>query len=190
MKRCKEYEIELSAMLDGESDPATAVALMDHISECGACRSFYQELRSFQSLVDDLSPVAKPREVSQPARSLWSWIFPVPRWAWGAAAAILIAIGSYAVGTTQAGVAIDGNTITFEVDPNESTVSEEEFVELASEILRSDPRYQRQLYQILGQIETGEGSGEGLTSDEFDDEDRSENYNEIFAVIGGRRVVN
>ena len=55
MKRCNEYEVELSAMLDGESDPATAVMLMDHISQCESCREFYRELRSFQSLVDDLS---------------------------------------------------------------------------------------------------------------------------------------
>ena len=34
MNRCEEYELELSAMLDGESDPATAVVLMDHLCGC------------------------------------------------------------------------------------------------------------------------------------------------------------
>ena len=64
MKRCEEYEVELSAMLDGESDPATAVEMMDHICQCSSCRDFYKELRSFQSLVDGLSPA--PAELPVP----------------------------------------------------------------------------------------------------------------------------
>jgi hypothetical protein len=114
----------------------------------------------------------------------------VPRWAWGVAAAILIAIGSYAAGTLQLIGGDGGNLITIERTEGQSDVDEERFVELASEVLRSDRGYQQQLYRILGEIETNEGSGEAPINDEFDDEDRSENYNELFAVIGGRRVVN
>ena len=194
MKRCKQYEIELSALLDGESDPATAVALMDHISRCVSCRDFYRELRSFQSLVDGMAPVEDrvPERVpeSESARRRWSWVFPVPRYAWGVAAALLIAIGSYAAGTKQLIGGDNDDRVTFEHAEGESGVDEERFVELASEVLRSDRRYQQQLYRILGEIETIEGSGEAPANDEFDDEERSENYNELFAVIGGRRVVN
>ena len=186
MKTCKQHEIELSAMLDGESDPATAVALMDHISHCIACRDFYRELRSFQSLVDDMAKVT----LAEPARRRWSWAFPVPRLVWGAAAAVVIAVGSYAAGTMQLVGGDNGDMFTIERTEGESSVDEDRFVELASEVLRSDRRYQQQLFQILGEIETNEGSGEAPTNDEFDDEDRSENYNELFAVIGGRRVVN
>ena len=190
MKSCKQHEIELSAMLDGESDPATVVALMDHISHCVACRDFYTELRSFQSLVDGMAPEAEKVALAEPARRFWSWTFPVPRWAWGAAAAAVIAIGSYAAGTMQLVGGDNGDMSTIERTEGETSVDEERFVELASEVLRSDRRYQQQLFQILGEIETNQGSGEAPTNDEFDDEDRSENYNELFAVIGGRRVVN
>ena len=190
MKRCNQYEIELSALLDGESDPATAVALMDHISHCVSCRDFYRELRSFQSLVDGIAPAEDKVPESEHARRRWSWAFPVPRWAWGVAAALFIAIGSYAAGTKQLIGLNNGDRVTFESAEGESGADEERFVELASEVLRSDRRYQQQLYRILGEIETNEGSGEAPANDEFDDEERSENYNELFAVIGGRRVVN
>ncbi len=190
MKRCKEIEIELSAMLDGESDPATAVALMDHISQCGSCREFYTELRSFQSLVDDISPVVQTRTAAQPDRRRWSWLIPTPGWAWGAAAAVAIAIGSYSIGVLQVSGGDDDGRFTIDRTEGSSSIDDERFVELASEILGSDRQYQQQMYQILGEIETNEGSGEAPASDEFDDDERSENYNELFAVIGGRRVVN
>jgi hypothetical protein len=190
MTSCKQHEIELSALLDGESDPATAVVLMDHISHCRACRDFYRELRSFQSLVDGMVPAAEAVTLSEPDHRRRSWAFPVPRWIWGAAAAVLIAIGSYAAGSLQLIGGGNGDMFTIERTDGQSSGDEERFVELATEVLRSDRQYQQQLYRVLGEIETNEGSGEAPANDEFDDEDRSENYNELFAVIGGRRVVN
>jgi hypothetical protein len=190
MRSCKEYEIELSAMLDGESDPATAVALMDHISQCDSCRGFYQELRSFQSLVDDMPQAVKENKPSPDSRRRrWSWVFPVPRWAWGAAAALVIAVGSYAAGSLEI-LDFAGDGAYVESFAGEGGVEDEQFVELASDVLRADRRHQQQLYRLLGEIETNEGSGESPVSGEFDDDERSENYNEMFAVIGGRRVVN
>jgi hypothetical protein len=190
MKSCKQYEIELSAMLDGESDPATAVALMDHVSRCDSCRGFYQELRSFQSLVDDMPQAAEESgPAPEPARRRWSWTVRVPRWAWGAAAALVIAIGSYAAGSRQI-LDVAGGGSNIESFAGEGGVDDEQFVELASDVLRADRRHQQQLYRLLEKIETIEGSGETLVIDEFDDGERPENYNEMFAVIGGRRVVN
>ena len=44
MKGCEYYEVEISALLDGESDPARAVEILDHVTRCPSCRQFYQEV--------------------------------------------------------------------------------------------------------------------------------------------------
>jgi hypothetical protein len=202
MKRCDEYEVELSAMLDGESDPATAVALMDHMCQCSSCRDFYRELRSFQSIVDDMSPDLAERRaldsptaraLREPKRQWFGWLGAPPRWAW-APVVIIIAIGLWAAGsgmlTEEPGVDFGDGIVTIELQSDELSVDDERFVELASEILSADKRYQYQMYMILDQVRQGTEPGESPFDGEVaENEERGEYSGDAFAHIGGRRVL-
>jgi predicted anti-sigma-YlaC factor YlaD len=203
MKRCEEYEVELSAMLDGESDPATAVGLIDHVCQCSSCRDFYRELRSFQAIVDDISPVesAQPdidavpeRLYSEPRRRRFGWLGATPRWVWATAAVAIVAVGLWAVGTgvvtDEAGVEMSGGSVTIELEGNKMSVDDERFIQLASEILAADKRYQHQLYVILDQVRQVEQPGEAPFDGELAEGERGGEYSgESFAHIGGRRVL-
>jgi hypothetical protein len=203
MKRCDEYEVELSAMLDGESDPATAVELIDHMCQCASCRDFYQELRSFQSVVDEMTPALAERpaldsptarELREPKRHGFGWISTPPRWAWAPAVVLIIAIGLWAAGsgilTEEPGVKIGDGIVTIELQSDELSVDDERFVELASEILSADKRYQYQMYVILDQVRQSTEPGESPFDGEVaDNEERGEYSGDAFAHIGGRRVL-
>ncbi len=203
MKRCEEYEVELSAMLDGESDPATAVGLMDHVCQCSSCRDFFQELRSFQSLVDDMSPALAERPAlegpaarssQEPRRRWFGWLGAAPRWAWAAAAVVIVAIGLWAAGTgvvtDQRGVDIGEGVVTIELESDELSVDDERFIELASEILSADRRYQHQMYVILDQVRQNTEPGESPFDGEVaENEEGGEYSGDSFAHIGGRRVL-
>jgi len=199
MKRCDEYEVELSAMLDGETDPATAVELLDHVSECSSCRGFYRELRSFQSLVDDMSPAIEVGPAVEAAsagrpRRWFGWLGAPPRLAWGAAAVVVVAFGLWAAGSFDRGgestLDLQSGTVTIELEGDKLSVDDERFVELASEILKADKRYQYQMYVILDQVRQNEAPGESpLSGEMIEDDERGEYSGEAFAHIGGRRVL-
>jgi len=203
MKRCDEYEVELSAMLDGESDPATAVELIDHMCQCSSCRDFYQELRSFQSLVDDMSPTMAERpaldsptarELREPRHPWFGWLGTAPRWGWATAVIVIVAIGLWAAGsgvlTEEPGVNIGEGIVTIELESDELSVDDERFVELASEILSADKRYQYQMYVILDQVRQNTEPGESPFDGEVvENEERGEYSGDAFAHIGGRRVL-
>ena len=203
MNRCEEYELELSAMLDGESDPATAVVLMDHLCGCSSCREFYGKLRSFQALVDDISPAiddqpaayaAAPAADTGQRRGWFDWLGHTPRWAMGAAAVVVVALGIWAVGDSglfnRSEEGFDGGTVTIELEGDALSVDDEKFIELASAILGADRRYQHQMYVILDEVRQNTQPGESPFDGEFaDDEERGEYSGDAFAHIGSRRVL-
>ena len=203
MNRCEEYELELSAMLDGESDPATAVVLMDHLCGCSSCREFYGKLRSFQALVDDISPAIDDQPVAHTAapaadtgqrRGWFDWLGHTPRWAMGAAAVVVVALGIWAVGDSglfdRSEEGSDGTTVTIELAGDALSVDDEKFIELASAILSADRRYQHQMYVILDEVRQNTQPGESPFDGEVaDDEERGEYSGDAFAHIGSRRVL-
>ena len=100
MSQCESCEVELSALMDGESSPARMVTLLDHLTGCPSCRQFYGELRRFQQVVDDLTTVETDTERVIPLetgdRTARPHAARLPRWAWGMAAALIVAVGLYA----------------------------------------------------------------------------------------------
>lgn len=89
---CHEIEIELSAYLDGELNPAEAESVEAHLAECERCRGQLEQLRAARAAFRALAPTAATatlrRQVMSAARTT-----PLPRqrrrlwWAPAAAAA-------------------------------------------------------------------------------------------------------
>lgn len=198
MKRCKEYEVELSALIDGESDPATAVELLDHVIQCASCSEFYRELRSFQSLVDDLSPEPAPEQAEAPARRerRFRWLGATPRWAWGAAAVLIVAVGAIGLWISgpfepSSGPPLEplGRERIITLDRDKGSMNEQRFVELATELLQADRRYQQEMYQILTQVGQTTEPGESGDLEAQTESERGESTGEFFALVGGPPVL-
>ena len=51
MSKCKEYQMLISAMLDGELPQADAQRLQAHIAECDDCRAMYQAFQALSAAV-------------------------------------------------------------------------------------------------------------------------------------------
>jgi hypothetical protein len=70
------------------------------------------------------------------------------------------------------------------------SVDDERFIQLASEVLSADRRYQNQLYVILDQVRQIEQPGEGPFDGELAEGERGGEYSgDSFAHIGSRRVL-
>jgi len=186
MKECTDYEIELSAMLDGESDPATALELVGHVASCESCRAFYLEMSNVQATVDAVAVAHAPEpapeaEVRPVPESRWrfgwgSLLRPgkMPRLAWGITTVFVVALAVWAgvdrnVLTNMAGSSENGETI-IELEANKGDMDEDRFVALVTELLTADRRYQDQMYAVLSEFQDGEYlEDEQLESGYYDD---------------------
>lgn len=167
MSHCEFFEIQISALIDGELSPAELRPLMDHVIECESCRQFYAEAQTLQKLADNLmlataleiTPVAVMEEPQTSRFSLS--VFPTaPQWAWGAAAAVILAIGLTAAqvipdptGLFRPTVA-NAQIITLEAEAG--NMDNARFVELTTELLQADKQYHRMMFDLLDQIRRSE----------------------------------
>jgi hypothetical protein len=176
---CELIEMQISALLDGEADLHEQANVVDHLLGCSACRRFYQEARDLQDLVDELpleereaplieSDEALPRR--EPAREIrtvrgFRWR---PASVLAAAAVLLLMIGFWSGGGMEGGAAPvaevvtmppPGSVIDVQLASNGEQMSDERFLALTLEILRSDERHQRKLYEILHLFAGENGSG-------------------------------
>jgi len=160
MKDCNEYEIELSAIIDGESDPLTAVELLDHISTCSSCRSFFTDLRQFQETVDDVKeqPAENPQPVPRARRLLrWGW---TPRWGLGLAAIAVVLMwagGLHELGNLSQ-VDPRGREVVIDLGQGGEKMDEERFIGLLTEMLKADRIYQEQMLVVLDELRDDVGS--------------------------------
>jgi hypothetical protein len=225
MRTCNDYEIELSALLDGECDPAGVIDLMDHVTTCSECSSFYLELRSFQETVDgaELMPSRDADSVSsaEPERKagfLSGWI---PNWGLGVAAVAVVtvvaaglwfggAFNSNSGDTTpvemtgSADVNPDGiaagepsdeevkdaaENVMITLGENSGQMDEERFIELVTEILRADRRYQEEMYVVLDQVTQDSMAEEGGGALDVEGSD-TEGSAMGFSTFGQSRMMN
>lgn len=164
MTECRDYELEISALLDGESDPSTAMELLEHVGTCRACGTFVRDLRSAQSKIDRVYGVAGPEltEGSPPRRE--RRIGHMPRWAWAMAATIVVAVGGYVAieadySNHSANTLGDGE-IVVRLEEDRGAMSEDRFIELTTELLRADRIYRDEMYSVLDAVRSGESSNE------------------------------
>jgi len=197
MKHCSDYEIEFSALLDGESSPAMALKLVEHVASCSSCSAFVRDLRSTQDFVDGLQmvpdfepePVATIPTFRKRQRALWLR----PQWAIGLAA-LLIATVSIWFGAdlgAPSGLTNDmrDGELVIRLEENKGRMSDERFVALVSELLQADRRYQNEMYVVLDEITNNRSAGESRSVDnsrgngESDDSEWSSSSSSLTAAM-------
>jgi hypothetical protein len=167
-KSCEEYEIDLSSFLDGELPPAVAAAAFDHALSCDACASFYRAAHRLNAAAGD-TDVETALDAHR-AAEIWRRVRTAAaprRWQRALRIAALLAVGVGAGYLLAARSGPEGSLAerltsgTFATVASTSTdMDEHRFVALAGELLRSDPRYQRAMLEVLRLVpalETGEG---------------------------------
>jgi len=190
-KTCEDYELDLSALLDGELPPGEVAEAVEHALGCASCAAFF---RAARRLGEGAAALAEePRKLAEPAAErLWERIrddaargpasvtpiaehrsrrTPGRLGGWLRAAALVAAGlgGGFALGSldaaaelTAAGAPGGAVVATSHADV---AMDERRFVALADELMRADVRYQRAMLQVLRLVPAIE-TGEGLDRDE------------------------
>ena len=164
MIECRDYELEISALLDGESDPSTAMELLEHVGTCRSCATFVGDVRAVQSKIDRVYVVAGPvfTEGSPPRRD--RSIGPMPRWAWAMAATVVITVGgSIALDAAYSNGAVntlEDGEIVVRLEEDRGAMTEDRFIELTTELLRADRIFRDEMYSVLDAVRSGESVSE------------------------------
>lgn len=158
MIECRDYQLEISALLDGESDPATALELLDHVATCRSCGDAVREFRAAQAKIDRAFAPARPippEVVPLPRRGR----APLHRWAWGLAATIVVAVGGYVamdnVGANESTGTRGDAEIVVRLGADPGAMDDDRFIELTTELLRADRSYRDQMYSVLHAVRIG-----------------------------------
>lgn len=160
MIECADYQTEISALLDGESDPKTALELLDHVGDCHVCGAFVREVRSAQATIDvaypDAHAVMDAMVTALPRRGLTG----VPRWALAMAATVVVAVGGVLVSQERSVRTVADKPaeegIVLHVGTNTGEMNDERFIELATELLAADRLYRDEMYSVLDAVRNAE----------------------------------
>lgn len=187
------FEIDLSCLLDGELEPERVLPLLDALLDRPDLQAFYRAGRELDHLIaesvrpDEASAASVAKETREwqwPLSRIgtivgrsWRWI-PVPTWAIGAVAALVVAVLAWKA-------APDGSTI-LRIGPGavsemggRSSMTDHRFVEMTAELLQAEPRYQRKMLEVMNEVESlrsipeGSNEGQGRRSEELGAEDGS-----------------
>ncbi|MFN7943178.1 MAG: zf-HC2 domain-containing protein [Thermoanaerobaculia bacterium] len=161
MNDCIAHEETLSAWLDGETTGEDAALALEHTLGCASCREFYLAARDLGRRLG--ATAAAPPAVPAP---VWDRIRAQAGFerqtvvAWRGygflAKAAMLVVGLGAVLLLARGPAA----------PGAAEMSDARFVAMTRELLESDPRYQRTLYQVLRSapaLSRGESPEDGST---------------------------
>jgi negative regulator of sigma E activity len=204
-------EADLSALVDGELEPARLLAVIDRLVEEPRSRDFYRRARALDGLVEATEPLPRseaPHEVWQriasstgqapatlPFRARagsrpWSKLLaPV-----AAAAAVVLAISlgiwmnserpRVAARDQHADVALETSDIT--IGGREGQMTDERFLAIATEILEADRRYRREMAEIIDLVESALPSEMGTAEPSRLGEETSLVSDEIDTAPDGR----
>lgn len=176
-ERCEIHQADLSALIDGELDARDAIAAVDHVTDCGACREFWRSARALQDATSAEAGAEAGAEPLPPAdgwRRIESTVQGEDRrshrarprtWAWRIAAMLVVGVGllfALQPGSPQPGSPRDtglepGLAGTIEVQAGTRPMSERRFVEVTTELLRADPAYHAMMLDVMRQVVAPEG---------------------------------
>ncbi len=171
---CEEHGADLSALMDGELAASQVLEAVDHLSTCVACRRFYRRARALDELVESeaLPGDAEPpleiwQRIESASRASWSKEESSPWLAWAPrlAALFLLAAGLWALAPMREGPRLAATEdLEIRLGEDGGRMTEARFLEIATELLRADHRYHREMLQVMSAVaESGrkEGSDEG-----------------------------
>ena len=160
MHECDEYQMKVSAMMDGELPAAEIENTVRHLAACEEC---LQEFKVFQKLQQRVN-----RELSQPSVSPQTWE-RIRRHATEAPKAIFIPFKSRAVRIAAMAAAVilcfglgylvnhptpilqdSGAPIVLASQSGQMT--DDRFLGLTRELLTADPKYHQKMYMILSSL--------------------------------------
>lgn len=179
MKLCDNYEATLSAWIDGEIEPIELLSTLDHLVDCPTCRDFYRQSRGLEGV---LALLRDPREPSMLPPGGWHRIAETsdlhPRWrqlrtkALAAAAAVVFAIGLWTARSSliqspmpsQGSPTATASTLGAQL---QDSMTDQRFVELTTELLHSDRRYQEKMQEVLDEVSSRSFIAEGSNDASF-----------------------
>ncbi len=166
MKTCADYQVDVSALVDGELKGAELTEVVHHLAECRTCLKVFEQFQRLQETIE--REVAMP----QPPGKAWKAIssqaavkrvkftprrFPAVR-AFAAAAvlafAFLLGYGSQSV--IHPLLQKDTPIV---LASQRGQMDDAEFLELTRELLTADPIYAQKMYQILNTLEVASWEG-------------------------------
>jgi hypothetical protein len=168
MERCEENQMTISAYLDGEATREEMLPVLDHLIACAECRAFYHEARQLDDLCDQLRRSCEEPAHPHPLRAFLGRLLMPPAWAWGAAAAVVIAIGMWGGGLWRPEQAVAPpatppsleRPVRVTLGEERGAMTDDRFLELTLELLRADTRYRQEMYAVLNEVELRDLSGE------------------------------
>ena len=157
---CEHYQMNISAMLDGELSGSELAETVEHLAQCETCRKEMERFRRMQELVDgEYVEEAVPRNVwknieriSKAEKKPAVIGFKDNVYKIIAAAAVLIIIfgAGYFFGRPGTVLMQDGQSlINLASQPQTQQMNDDRFIDITRELLNSDPRYQVKMYMIL-----------------------------------------
>lgn len=158
---CEACETTLSALLDGEMEAGEVRTALDHLLECPSCRDFYREARSLDGA---LRQTGQEREDQQALARVWdavdreSFGEPAARRRWRTWAPRLAAAVLLALGTSWAALSLGGGQLSRPEQPIQvelgkgANMTEERFIQITTEILRSDRRYRQEMLRVMSAV--------------------------------------
>jgi len=158
----QQLELKLSALLDGEVAPGELLNSIDRLLESPRGQQFYRRNRRLGHALgrlrdQDTQPAEPPEDLWQRISAASKGQFGRQRWSVGEwlprlAAAFLVAFGLWAVvGSTQLSRPLLDRSGALELVLSEDRgqMTESRFVELATELLKADQRYHREMLSVM-----------------------------------------
>ena len=187
---CEYYQMNISAMLDGELSGSELAETVEHLSQCENCRKEMEMFRKMQEKVDsDYVDEAVPRNV-------WKNIERITKaekkpvvvefkdnvYKIIAAAAVLIIIfgAGYFFGRPGTVLMQDGRSlINLASQTQQQQMSDDQFIDMTRQLMNADPRYQVRMYMILHSLfdQNIEGGFDPMRNEEANETDDGMNEN-------------
>lgn len=176
----EQLELDLSALLDGELSHAEVLDSIDRLLDSTAGQDFYRQNRRLGQAVQQMR--GEEEEPAEPSEDLWRRIsaasegqFAGRRWRpteWlpKLAAALLLAFGLWAVvgvGQTPQPLLDRSGAVELVLGEDRGQMTESRFVELATELLKADQRYHREMLSVMQAVaEEAPSMGDSDSADE------------------------
>ncbi len=178
---CEHYEMEISALIDGELPAAEALTVTDHLLHCPDCQEFYCLVRGVDHALEEAKLIARTGDLPV---GLWTRIdaasgaqsrsnasqdkvvamrkpHQVAPWLLKMAAAVLIMVGVWSLGQLWVNPGLGGGALQVHLESDRGAMNDERFIDITTELLRADRRYHQKMLEIMTAINSHSYVSEG-----------------------------